>query len=91
MGFSASDTVDPPATVDLLRGDGEPKPLLQRAAEGAADGVRLPAGRRDDLLDRHPFWALQHDDQLRLLRPLAGLARLWLCARRWRLLHRCRT
>ena len=41
-----------PAPLDLLRGNGEPEPLLQRPRERAAHCVRLPAGRLDDLGDR---------------------------------------
>src|ERR687891_2754648 len=47
--------------------DSEPELLLQRAADGAPDGMVLPAGGRGDLLDRGALGTLEHLDHLRLL------------------------
>src|SRR5688500_9169420 len=71
---SALDPVHPSATLDHLGCDVEPEPLLQRSDEEAADGVRLPFGRLDDLLDGGPLRPLEHRDHLRLL-GVAALAR----------------
>ena len=53
------------------RGCGSPRReaelLLERAGDGAADGVVLPAGGRGDLLDGRALGALEQLDQLRLL------------------------
>ena len=46
---SGLDAIHPTPTVDLLGDCVEPEPLLQCAGEGAAHGVRLPAGGGDDL------------------------------------------
>src|SRR5918996_2838218 len=47
--------------------DSEPELLLQRAADGAPDGMVLPAGGRGDLLERGALGTLEHLDHLRLL------------------------
>src|SRR5919106_1743244 len=52
--------------------DGEAELLLERAGDGAADGVVLPAGSRGDLLDRGALGALEHLDHLGLLGAGAG-------------------
>ena len=70
---SVSDAINPRA-LDLLRGNGQAKLLLQRPGEGAAHRVRLPAGGRDDLRDGGALLAPEHRDQLRLLGVAAGLA-----------------
>ena len=74
--FNGGSPVDPLASFGLLRGDGEAALLLQRAGEGAADGMRLPAGRRDDLGDGGALGPAQHVDQHRLLGAVAMLAGL---------------
>src|SRR5919106_872791 len=55
--------------------DREPELLLERPADGAADGVVLPAGGRGDLLDRGALGALEHLDHARLLGAGAGRSR----------------
>src|SRR5512132_2165848 len=57
--------------------DREPELLLERAADGAADGMVLPAGGGRDLLNGGALRPLEHLDHLRLLsagarRGLAG-------------------
>src|SRR5918995_3621330 len=74
---SAGDPVDGAAAVGsgLVRADlagaggldREPELLLERAGDGAADGVMLPAGGRGDLLDRGALGSLEQLDHERLL------------------------
>src|ERR687895_468169 len=72
---SARDPVGALLALDLLRGDGQAELLLQRPGEGAAHGVRLPAGGFDDLGDGGALLAPEHRDELRLLGAVAALAR----------------
>ena len=62
------------AVLALLTDHVDHESLLDRAAEEAAYAVRLPVGRRDDLLDRVTVLAAEQDEDLILL---AGL----LCGR----------
>src|SRR5919106_67114 len=59
-----------PVGTDLAGAGGldvEAELLLERAGDGAADGVVLPAGGLGDLLDRGALGALEHLDHLGLL------------------------
>ena len=69
---NSTDAVDTLAALGLFRGDGEAQLFLERAGEGAAHRVRLPAGGHADLVDGGPLRALQHLDHRGLLAVLAG-------------------
>jgi hypothetical protein len=84
LGESASDAVDPATPLDLLRGDHEAEPLLQRTGERAAHRVRLPSGSLDDLGDRRALLAPEHRHKSRLLGAFPGLAASRRCVRRRR-------
>ena len=70
----SDDAVEALAALDLFRRDDEAELLLQRAGEGTADGVRLPAGGDDNLVDGGAPRSLQHGDERRLLGALPRLA-----------------
>ena len=60
---SVGDAVYPLLALDLLGSDVQTELLLQRPCERAPDGMRLPAGCRDDLRDGGALFSAEHRDQ----------------------------
>jgi hypothetical protein len=76
LGFvkqrSLGNAVGAMAALGLLRGDAQPKLLLQRAADRTAAGMAPPAGGFHDLLDGRTLVAAEHGDHQRLLAAGSG-------------------
>src|SRR5215203_3451465 len=66
-GSSSLNPINPPPALYLLRDDIGPKLLLESAGNSAADGVLLPSGRGDDLVEAGALGTAQHGDEVGLL------------------------
>ena len=67
--------MDPAAALDLLGGDGQAELLFQRAGHGAPNGMWLPSGGFDDLIDGRATLGAEHLDQGFLLGAFPALDR----------------
>ena len=78
-GASAGEPVDPAAPLAFLRRNRQPKPFFQRPGECSADCLLLPAGGRDDLVDRSALRAIEQADEEGLLSAFPGSRRTGRC------------